>query len=191
MTKPTGRRVRQLFTKDPHGFYQEPPEASALLFASRERFHGSIIDPACGEGRVVKSARRAGYKAAGFDLIPRGFGVGGIDFLFPGNYGPGSADNIVSNPPFHLWERFLARALVVARHKVVFMLDLQQLAGEQRRDRLWLTDTPLVRVYVMGKRMSCPPGGRGINPERGWKNHAWYVWHKGARDRGEPVIRWL
>ena len=94
-----------LWERDPHDWYVEPRECSAALFAS-ESFRGAIWDPACGLGRIVEEARRAGLKAMGTDIVRRSDTCESVrDFL--GATPDLRFSNIVSNPPFGLAERFV------------------------------------------------------------------------------------
>lgn len=64
----------------PHDFYPTPPEGTRALLAA-ERFRGSIWKPACADGAVSKVLAAHGYQVVSTDLIDRGFGTPGINFL--------------------------------------------------------------------------------------------------------------
>jgi hypothetical protein len=81
----------------------EGMEESDLLLAV-EKFNGGIWEPACGDGSISKELEAAGYAVHSTDLIDRGYGTGGVDFLL--DYRT-SADNIVTNPPFKFAEEFV------------------------------------------------------------------------------------
>jgi hypothetical protein len=99
--------VKQERIKD--DWYTENRWASEQLFA-RVQFIGPIHDPACGEGRIVIAARHAGYEATGSDLVDRGFGETGIDFLADSRL----RTTLVFNAPYKQNEEFIAHALEVA-----------------------------------------------------------------------------
>ena len=77
---PGAKRAQFKQERDPDDWYQEPQWCSEQLFA-KVQLVGPIHDPACGEGRIVLTPRKAGYKATGSDIIDRGFSETGIDFL--------------------------------------------------------------------------------------------------------------
>ncbi len=77
-------------------FYPTPPEATRALL-SVETFTGSIWEPACGDGAISKVLIEAGYQVVSTDLIDRGFGRGGEDFLKSTRP---LAKNIITNPPY-------------------------------------------------------------------------------------------
>ncbi|SFL43618.1 hypothetical protein SAMN04488036_11513 [Shimia haliotis] len=77
-------------------FYPTPPEAVRALL-SVERFDGSIWEPACGDGAISKVLIEAGYQVVSTDLIDRGYGQGGLNFL---KSTKPLAKNIITNPPY-------------------------------------------------------------------------------------------
>ena len=77
-------------------FYPTPPEATRALL-SVESFEGDIWEPACGDGAISKVLEAAGYQVVSTDLIDRGFGAGGHNFLKSSRP---LAKNIITNPPY-------------------------------------------------------------------------------------------
>lgn len=80
----------------PFEFYPTPPEAVRALL-SVERFDGTIWEPACGDGAISKVLIEAGFQVVSTDLIDRGFGRGGCDFLKSTRP---LAKHIITNPPY-------------------------------------------------------------------------------------------
>ena len=79
-----------------HDFYPTPPEATRALL-SVEVFHGTVWEPACGDGAIAKVLHAEGYDVVSTDLIDRGYGTGNIDFL---QEKQPRARNIITNPPY-------------------------------------------------------------------------------------------
>lgn len=77
-------------------FYPTPPEATRALLAV-ESFEGDIWEPACGDGAISKVLEAAGYQVVSTDLIDRGYGAGGHNFLKSDRP---LAKNIITNPPY-------------------------------------------------------------------------------------------
>lgn len=181
---PLRKRESHLWARHAEDWYCEPEWVSGRLFAA-ENFEGLIWDPACGMGRIVDSAIRAGLPWICTDLIDRGRG-GGRDFLSETLRPP----NIVSNPPFGIAEKFVAHALRLAERKVAMLLPANWVQGDKRSR--WLATTPLRRVYFITPRPSMPPGPAieaGQKPGNGTTDYAWFVWLRGYD--GAPEIRWL
>jgi hypothetical protein len=185
MRGPLRKRESNLWQREANDWYVEPEWCSARLFQI-EKFQGEIKDPACGSGRIVKSALAAGLEARGTDLIDRGFGLANVDFLETNS----RAANIVSNPPFGIAEAFVAHALELAERKVAILLPANWVQG-QKRSR-WLRTTPLYRVYFICPRPSMPPGhviAEGGKPGNGTTDYCWMVWLRGFE--GAPSLHWL
>lgn len=183
-----GKRARKVHTwdRDPHDFYVDPIWCSERLF-EEESFIGPVWDPACGTGRIVAAARAAGLSAIGTDIVARGFpGAEVVDFLTT----KGSIDNIVTNPPFKLAQKFVEHALRSVSRKAAFLLPLGWLNGDKRSR--WLEDLPLQTVLIITPRPSMPPGelvAADIKPQNGRQDFAWYIFAQGYD--GKPELGWL
>lgn len=181
---PLRKRDSSIWSRDPHDFYVEPEWCSERLFEA-EQFRGEIWDPACGTGRIIRSAGRVGLDAVGTDLVDRGFG-GVHNFMTTKSF----ADNIVSNPPFGIAGAFVRRALDLSARKVAMLLPANWVQGDKRSR--WLETTPLVRVYFLTPRPSMPPGTviqAGVKPGNGTTDYAWFVWDRGYQ--GPAEIGWI
>jgi hypothetical protein len=132
-------------------FYATPPEAMRALLEV-EKFSGTIWEPACGDGAIVKVLRDAGHRVYATDLVERGCqdSESRVDFLFeqpPGIH----IGAIVTNPPYALAEPFVAHAILLGVPKVAMLLRLAFLEGSGRSSIL---DTGLLaRVYVFKNRL--------------------------------------
>lgn len=187
------------YARNANDWYVEPAEAAHALIDA-ERFEGETLDPACGGGNIVRVFRARGLDAWGTDLVMRYdqmetdgmprpmFGCTG-DFTRPvPDECYSNVDNIVSNPPFKIAERFIVNGLKRARRKVALLQRLAFLEGQQRA-ALFLS-SPLARVHVFSYRISMPPGGvTGIEAKGGSVAFAWFVWEHGHQ--GPPTINWL
>ena len=184
-----GKRFSKAQTDDPvnretHDYYPTFPAATRALL-SVEKFKGSIWEPACGEGAMSIVLEQAGYTVISTDLISRGFGEGGRDFLMEW---VSLAPNIVTNPPFRWAIEFIDRALMLTTGKVVMFLRLAFLEGVERGK--WFKKVPLARVWVMSRRV---PMAKGKQHEEG-DGHgviafAWFVFEHGWE--GPPQLGFL
>lgn len=173
--------------------YVEPLWCSQRLF-EEEKFEGGILDPCCGFGRIVESARKAGLHAVGSDLIERAPGyMYSLDFLssdYPHEIlmpQVGECRNVVCNPPFNIASQFAECALSWAQGKVAMIFPTARLNAAH-----WLIGTPLRRVWMMTPRPSMPPGHvitAGGKITGGKMDYCWLVWE--ARYQGEAEIKWL
>lgn len=170
--------------RDPLDFYPTPPCATQALLAV-EKFAGAIWEPACGTGDMARVLAEAGHEVIATDLVDRGYGEGGCDFMM--EWVP-RAPHIVTNPPFSWAVQFVDRALQLTTGKVAMFLRLAFLEGQVRGR--WFPTTPLARVYIMSRRV---PIGKGRLLEEDEKAgplaFAWFVWEHGHT--GAPEIRFL
>lgn len=162
-------------------FYATPSETTRALL-KREIFEGSVWEPCCGEGHISEELRLAGYDVESSDLVDRGYGTSGRDFLLQ----TGQRDNIVTNPPYGSWALPMAKhATQLARKKVALLLKLQFLEGAKRG--AFFAECPPARVWVFSRRQSLMKDG--VQYSGGMMALAWFVWDKACE--GETVVRWI
>lgn len=175
--------------RETHDFYPTHPGATQALLTV-ETFDGPIWEPACGDGAMSAVLEAAGHQVISTDLIDRGYGEGGRDFLM--EWAP-RAPHIVTNPPFRWAREFGDRALLLTRHpggKVALFLRLAFLEGLERQR--WFATTPLARVWVMSRRVPMARGKRvesASGEGAGVIAFAWFVWEHGYH--GAPQLGWL
>ncbi len=173
---------------DPFQFYETPEEATISLL-EREKFEGTIWEPACGNGAISQVLKDYGHEVYSSDIVYRGYGSGWqIDFLKQ-ELASGYRDNVITNPPFKLDKQFVERALTVTNKKVAMFLRLAFLESQNRK--AMFENTPLARVYVFSKRLTLYPGDMPME-ERGGSGSmtfCWMVWDH--EYKGEPVLRWI
>jgi hypothetical protein len=173
---PTGRRSHA-------DYYPTPPEAvSALL--ERESFAGIVWEPACGDGAISRVLEDAGHNVISTDLVNRGFGQAGIDFLTARR----QVENIVTNPPYAMALAFVRHALecVPPGGRVAMLLRLHFLEGVERYK--FFLEHPPARIYIFSRKL---PWRHAVTGQVTWAMlpMAWYIWVKGYR--GETVVRWI
>ncbi len=162
-------------------YYPSPPEAFEALLQV-EKFEGTVWECACGNGVVSEVFKSHGFEVISTDLVDRGYGIGNHDFLTS----PLTADNIVTNPPFTLAEKFVEIALTKAKHKVVMLCKLAFLEGAKRK--IMFESTPFKACYVFSKRLSMTRNGEKMK-NSGMIPFALYVWEK--EYTGKPTIGWI
>lgn len=174
--------------REANDYYATEPKAVELLLKEEAFFH-RIWEPACGEGHMSEVLKAHGYDVLSSDLISRGYGDGGVDFLAIPAFGDKECD-IITNPPYKYAKEFVEHALdmVAEGHKVAMFLKLQFLEGKARRT-LFET-TPPQTVYVSSGRLRCAMNG---DFEKYAKSnavcYAWFVWRKGHH--GPCELKWF
>ena len=178
-------------------FYATEAILNALEKSGETLNGGSILEPAAGEGHIVKVLKEyyPDNKITANDIAYRdsrlGIEVnGGIDFL---SYAPNEKyDTIITNPPFKYAKEFILKALEISNHYVIMFAKLQLLEGSKRRKQLFDIFPPKY-VYVFSDRVSTLMNGDETDENgKPWATllaTAWYVWEKGYK--GETIIRWI
>ena len=159
---------------NPLDFHPTPEHVVESLLA-RERFCGTILEPASGDGAIVKVLRKAGYTVKGTDI------TSGQDFLKRTRAVP----NIVTNPPYAdgMAEKFCRHALAITKSKVAMLLPMWCLEGVQRHDLF--SEQPLKAIYIFSRRLTFGKHQECHAP----LGTFWAVWHKNYR--GKPHIEWI
>lgn len=161
-------------------FYETPFSLTEQIL-DRESLSGSILEPACGRGAIVKVLQARGFKdITCYDAE--------VDFLTEQN----EYDNLITNPPFSLSFQFIIHAKQVIRNKIILLLPLSYLHGKKRHDLIYSDRLfPLARVYIFTRY---PMLGESLREDgkynTGMMVYAWYVWDK-LHANAEPVIRWI
>lgn len=158
---------------EPNDYYATDPRAVEMLL-SQESFSENIWEPACGEGHISKVLEVHGHNVLSTDLIDRGYGTGGMNFLEETRMFDG---DIITNPPYKHGKEFVEKALELVRpgNKVAMLMKLTFLEGQSRRDLF--RNRPPQTVYVSSSRLEC--GKNGCFKGSSAVAYAWFVWRKG------------
>ena len=170
-------------------YYATDPKA-AILLLELEKFSENIWECACGEGHLSQVFEKAGYKVRSSDLMDRGFGETGVDFLSEENkFWDG---DIITNPPYKYAQEFIQKSLDIIPNgkKVAMFLKVQFMEGKGRKN-MFISNPPKV-VYVSSSRLLCAKnaefdkmianGGSAVA-------YAWYIWEKGFD--GVTQLKWF
>lgn len=163
-------------------FYPTPvPTTEALL--NVESFDGGIWECACGDGAMANVMERYGYDVYGSDIEPRGYGRC-LDFFAAADL---MAPNIVTNPPFSLFNEFIVKAHSFQPKKIALLAKLQALETIERS--YILEETNLTRVWIFRARQTIWRNGHAATNNKGMIAFCWLVWERGYQ--GKPEIGWL
>lgn len=176
-------------------FYATEPSA-LILFIKRLKLDGikineNVWECACGQGHLAKVLESYNHTVMATDLVDRGYGGGGEDFLNddimlpPNKY----CGDILTNPPFNLAEKFVERAMELLENgnKLFLFLKIQFLEGQKRKELF--KKYPPKYVYCYSSRQKCARDGEFEKYTATTQFYAWYVWEKGFQ--GETIIRWI
>ena len=175
--------------RETHDFYATDPIAAEHLM-KLEKFIGPIWEPACGAGHLSEVFKKHGYSVLSSDIVDRGYGSGGIDFLSIENQEWNG--DVITNPPYIYAEDFIYKSLQIIPegHKVAMFLRVLFMESISRKELF--RQFPPLRVYVSSSRIVCAKNGDFDTFKRetgGAMAYAWFVWEKGYK--GETVLKWF
>jgi predicted RNA methylase len=122
-------RQRNLpYERQERDFYPTPAWVTEALLR-RIRLAQTIWEPCCGDGVMARVLESHGHRVIGTDLVDRGHGETGRDFLMESRL-PDGVTAIVTNPPYgkSLLLRFVDHALELTRlvgGKVAMLVNAQ------------------------------------------------------------------
>lgn len=173
--------------REANDFYATDPKALELLL-KYETFDLYIWECACGKGHLSEVLRKNGYIVRSTDLIDRGYGEGGVDFLQ--TYEKHNGD-IITNPPYKYAQEFVEHALEIIPEgqRVAMFLKLTFLESKNRREMF--EKYPPEYIYVSSSRLQCALGGdfEKYKSTSTAVAYGWFIWRKGFT--GEPRVRWF
>jgi hypothetical protein len=170
----------------PEGFHPTPPRATRALLIAESRyggFPGTSWECACGDGAMSRELIAAGLSVLSTDLVDRGYGQGGHNFLTDHTT---LVDHVITNPPYgKLAAKFIAHALTRIRPggKVCMLLRVgwASAAGHQHLME------KCARKWRITPRLAMHRGGYTGKKGGSQMDTAWYVFtneHSGLTAEG-------
>jgi len=170
-------------------FYPTHPSITQMLL-DREELTGNIWEPACGRGDMSQVFIDNGHDVLSTDLIDRGYGEGGVDFLQDDQISRfGAVDNIITNPPFKFALDFVLQAKKIARKKICILNATMFLDGIKRYEMWMDQEFPLKTMYQFSGRVVFRKNEIADQSQNGLIPWAWFVFEKGYT--GKPTIDWI
>lgn len=175
--------------REENDYYATEPAAAEWL-CRLEDLSPRIWECACGEGHLAEVFKAHGHAVIASDLIDRGYGTGGIDFLQCSK--PFDGD-IITNPPYSGALSFCRKALelVTPGRKVCMFLKIQFLEGKGRK--AFFEEFPPKIVHISSSRLLCAKNGEFEKMKEGGGSavaYAWYVWEKGQGPH-QTILNWF
>lgn len=172
------------------------PEAIRALFSvdgARIRECGTVWEPACGDGALVREIRAMGMPCCASDLVNRGCPDSWTADFYSCLRSRGGA--IITNPPFSEITardghgRWLRHSLnMPGWDYLALLLGWEWPAGKMNGLGQLLDENPFSWSYLMRWKLDFT--GQGQAPQR----NAWFVWDRRdprGNGRGDPGFRWL
>lgn len=197
MTSDAGQRIQRSFggghheRRDPHDFWPTPMACTVALMrflAEHEPWalqlarEAGIREPACGDGAMARVLEAMGFAVDASDLVDRGHGRVGEDFLTADHRPPRV---LITNPPFgyqgRLAEAFIARARTVPRLSLAALLLPTAFWNARRRLAVFAAWKPAWFLHLTW-RPDFTGGGSGTM-QLDWV--VWTVWSWASHSAGQ------
>ncbi len=167
----------------------DPIAIDVLIRDGKVTFDKPIWECACGRGDLSDRLKDYGYDVYSTDLVYRGYGKGGIDFL---TYDGVWEGDILTNPPYKYAKEFIEHAMeIIPKGRRIFMfLKVQFLEGKARR-KLFEKYPPKC-VYVSSSRILCAKNAMFDEMKAGGGSavaYAWFEFEKGYKGKSE--LKWI
>ena len=174
--------------REVNDFYATDPIAATLLIQNY-KLNNSLWECSAGEGHLSKVFEDNGYSVKSTDLIDRGYGQTGIDFLTQTGKFDG---DIVTNPPYSLANQFVYKALELVNegNNVCMFLKVLFLEGKARKKLF--EEYPPKLILISSSRITCAKNADFDGMKRSGGSavaYAWYCWEKGYK--GDTIVKWI
>lgn len=175
-------------------FYMTQPIAATCLAGELDKLGlplpKVIWECACGNGKLSAEFGRLGHTVISTDLVDRGYGTSGVDFLkldvLPSTRLTDFA--IVTNPPFKHAEAFVRKGLELAPDGAIVAMFLRTLFLESVARKKLFEEHPPRYVMVASRRVNCwkPTASEDFSSAMSF---SWFVWEKGYK--GATQLVWF
>ena len=174
--------------REVNDYYATNPKAISRLLRQKKLPH-VIYECACGEGHLSEELKKHGHEVISTDLIDRGYGTGGIDFLKVSKLKKDCAC-ILTNPPYKFTLEFIEHSLELLPEcgEAIFLLNVNNLAGKTRYERLYSKGC-LKEVFLFPDRIACAKNGDFASVSSSAVNYAGFVFAKGYS--GTTRLHWI
>ncbi len=175
-------------TRQNEDFYATHPMAIPPLMKVLGWENGGkhVYEPGCGKGHLSEMLRLYGHTVVATDLIDRGYGIGGIDFLSNTIYDNDSYDAVIMNPPYKVALEFIQKSIKIAPIVCAF-LRIAFLESSKRRE--FFEQHPPRFVAVFTERIPSSKDAVFDPKESSAVCYAWFIWQRDFT--GRPEILWI
>ncbi len=183
------------YGRQQNDFYPTPAWVTEALLDC-VTLRGPVWEPCCGDGAMARVMAARTHRVVASDLVDRGFGRAGVDFLASQTF-PEDCRSMVTNPPYGdgggsekgvhapgALLRFTRHAIHLtgqADGQLALLVRFQWLAG--RKAATLISSGPLAKIVVLRRRIRWFDMGPLTN--HGQHHHAWLFWDC-RHERGRP-----
>jgi len=152
-----------------------------------------VYECCCGQGHLSKRLEDFGHKVYSTDLVDRGYGVGGVDFLKLDKMPYDDCNCILTNPPYKFGSDIVVKALDLLSDGgyCIMFLKTTFLESKKRYNELF-SKYPPKYMFQFVNRVLCAKNGDFETMIAGGGSavaYAFFVWEKGYK--GDTIIKWI
>lgn len=176
-------------TRESNDYYAtRSSDVLRFLEAYRDVPH-KVWEPACGSGNISVVLEQLGHEVVSTDLVDRGYGTGGVDFLQQTQI-PDGCECIMTNPPYRYATEFVVHGLRLLpdNGQLIMLVKTTFLEGQKRYNQIFRS-TPPTMVFQYVSRALCAINGDFDNCGSSAASYCWMVWVKGVCRL--PTIHWI
>jgi len=156
--------------------YFTPVEAVLALLDIEPSIPKRVLEPAAGDGAIVRPMRAAGFDVVAQDIFDYGLAGCRIGDYLATRIPRDSIDAIITNPPFKLAAQFAQKAIADAPYTALL---LRTNFLESRRRLPFFRRSPPSTVWISSRRLP-------MMHRRGWDGlkassntaFAWFIWDR-------------
>lgn len=174
-------------------YYATDPIAIDKLIAKHHISSKVIFEPSCGEGHLSKRLEEKGWTVVSSDLVDRGYGTGGVDFLKDVNKLPEDCKVILTNPPYKFALEFIKHSLELLPEdgECIMLLKTTFLEGKKRYKELF-SKCPPKYIYQFSERLLCAKNGNFEDMKANGGSAVSYCWFVFTpNNKALPMIDWI
>ncbi len=145
---------------------------------------GSVLEPACGDGHMVKVLKRKFKTLDYYDISQKAE-------LWQGNFYKEDQkfDYIITNPPYGKEaDKFIKKAKEICRRKFAMLLRTNYLSGQKRFKSDIFDGLKKIYIFTRMSDLRAPIREDGKYPTAGIV-YAWLIWEIGYT--GKPITDWI
>lgn len=174
---------------DSPDYFPTPPWATRALcehiLGPETLTDQSCLEPACGGGHMSRPLAEYFRSVTSSDAFDYGFGD--VKEFLTSDFGDGSFDWVITNPPFKLAEEFVIKSLSIANVGVAMLVRTVFLESVGRYNRLFRDNPPSVFAQFVERVPMVK--GRLDQKATTATGYAWLVWKK--RNIHPPLVSWV
>ena len=176
--------------REKNDFYATPTKEVENIL-KHEELKGVVLEPCCGMGHMCEGIINSGFKGQiiSTDLINRGYGEWGLDFLNEDYPYTENIGTVIINPPFKHIEQFVNKSLEIAKDKVILFARNQFTEGQSRYENIFKNNPP-TRIYQYVDRVACAKDGDFNKTLSSNMAFGWFVWDKNTSNK-DTIFKWI